>query len=159
MHNCVLSSLQSLTVRQFGALFTLGIFNTSLVEQFLRCYNFPKNDFVNNADWIIFLNEIISRCQGARNHSFLVTKLYIKRAEQYNLGGHREFLLADLMEIAVKVHGLFAVEEENCEQESSKPTPSLEFKEFVRRNIDIDSLKCVISAKLDFFEVSIQSRA
>ena len=150
----MLGQLEKLTIKQFGALFTLRILDASLVEEFLKRYSFAKGVFINNPDWIIFLNEVISRCQGARNHLFLITYFLWPAFDSYTREEHCELFLNDLLEVSHKVHGLLALgNKENSAEERSRVLHG--FKEFLTRMITMGSLLYVISAEHEFYNVSL----
>ena len=151
----MLRELKNLTIKQFGALFTLRILNASLVEEFLKQHRFAKGECINSPDWIIFLTEVISRCQGAGNHPFLITHFLQPAFDGYTHEDHCKLFLNDLIEVSLKVHGLFAVCDKDNAEEERNLTVSHEFKKFLIKTITMDSLLCVISAKDEFYDVSI----
>ena len=150
----MLGELKNLTIKQFGALFTLRILNPSLVEEFLKQYRFAKGESINSPDWIIFLTEVISRCQGAGNHPFLITHFLQPAFKWYTHEEHHELFVNDLIEVSFKVYGLFAVGDEK----ERNLAVSHKFKEFLVGIITMDSLSCVISANHEFYNVSNTNR-
>ena len=136
-----------MTYEQFGSLFSaLGVYNASIVEEFLKNYVFPPNFRINDPAFIIFLNKIVSKCKGAQHHSFLISSAFKSAADLYITDGRDHDYLSDLFEVSHKVPGLFI--SENKLQEGEQDTlVSLAFKEFLRSIIGADSIKNVISTQ------------
>ena len=141
-----------MTVEKFGSLFsTLGVYSTSIVEEFLKKFKFPPNIRINDPTWIIFLNKIVSKCKGARNQSFLITHFFGPASNVYAEGVEITFL-TDLLEVLHKVSGLLAIDEgvgnpESEEDRQNNMAVCLEFKNFLSGIIDLDQLLHVISTE------------
>ena len=145
-----------MTIEQFGSLFSaLGVYNASIVEGFLKNYVFPTSFRINDPIFIIFLNKIVSKCKGAKNHSFLISNVFKSANDLYITDGREQDYLSDLLEVSHKVPGLFASKNELHEGEQDEV--SLAFKEFLRNIIGVDSIKNVISTLNTCIVVSMQA--
>ena len=134
-----------MTIEQFGSLFSaLGVYNASIVEEFLKNCTFPTSFKINDPTFIIFLNKIVSKCKGAKCHSFLIPSVFKSAIDFYITDGREQDYLSDLFEVSHKVTGLFASKNELQEGEQACEV-SLAFKEFLRSIICVDSIKNVIS--------------
>ena len=147
-----------MTFEQFGSLFSaLGVYNASIVEEFLKNYVFPPNFRINDPAFIIFLNKIISKCKGAKHHSFLISSAFKSAADLYITGGRDHDYLSDLFEVSHKVPGLFASEKKLQGEQDENTLVSLAFKDFLRSIIGADSIKNVISTQNICIVVSVQT--
>lgn len=148
-----------MTFEQFGSLFSsLGVYNASIVEDFLKNYVFPPNFRINDPAFVIFLTKIVSKCKGAKNHSFLISSVFKSATDLYITDGRDQDYLSDLLEVSYKVPGLFANEDKLEQGKQDKNTlVSLAFKEFLRSIIGADSIKNVISTQNTYIVVSVQT--
>ena len=151
-----------MTVEQFGSLFsTLGDYYStlsSIVEGFLKEYVFPPNFRINDPSWIIFLNKVVSKCKGAKNHSFLILNLFEPATDHYAADGNDKEYLSDLLEVSHKVSGLLAIEnglEEGEKHECN--VVSLKFKEFLRSIVGKDTVMDVILTQNTYIMVSVNA--
>lgn len=150
-----LHSLSYMTIEQFGSLFSaLGVYNASIVEEFLKNYVFPTSFRINDPTFIIFLNKIVSKCKGAKTHSFLIPNVFKSATDLYITDGREQDYLSDLFEVFHKVPGLFASKNEL--QEGEQDEVPLTLKEFLRSIIGVDSVKNVLSTLNTCIVVSIQ---
>ena len=143
---------QSLNTGQFGSLFTLGVCDIDVVEEFLEHYEFPKTLCINDPEWMLFLSGIMSGCKEARHHSFLITHFLQPALTVYSRGGNdkRTMFLSNMLELSYNVPGLFTTDED-CREDAKQVT--VDFKEFVKQSLAMDALDQVISKKCVFLEV------
>ena len=152
IRNGMLSVSESLNTGQFGSLFTLGVFDIDVVKEFLEHYEFPETLSINDSEWMLFLNEIMSACKKARHHSILITHFLQPALALYSRGGKdkESMFLSNLLELSYNVPGLFTTDED-CIEDAKQVT--VDFTEFVKRTLTMDALDQVISKKCGFFEV------
>ena len=141
--NATSEILQYLTVSQFGSLFSkLGVYSATTVEEFLKKYRSFIINKISDSEWLIFLSQVIEKCKGAKNHSFLIRHFFQPAIGQSE---NKEFL-SELLEVSYHVSGLFVIDDidEKSKQESERVCE--EFKHFLRGNIDMKVLQQVLSS-------------
>ena len=152
-----------MNIEQFGSLFSvLGVYNASIVEEFLKNYAFPTSFKINDPTFITFLNKVVSIYKGAKSHLFLIPNVFESATKLYNIrfteseSGVREqdYLLSDLYEVLYRVPGLFASKNES-QDDGGKNEASLAFKEFLGSIICVNSIKNVTSTPNKCIEVSM----
>ena len=134
-----------MSIQQFGALFkAFKLYSPNIVEKFLKTYKVQPNVKIDDPTWHSFIDKVVVRFGGARNHFFFLDFLRLVASSYVANRRQKEFVL-DLLRLSVPK--LFAVDEgcDNATEMEDKEVAK-EFTFFLSSFISRHALKhCIMT--------------
>ena len=149
------ANYSGMTIQHFGSLFkTFDIYPITMVKGFLHSYAVKQDIKICDLTWHSFISEIVTRFEGAGNHSVLLDFLEKVAEDGYLRDKRQQEFVMDLMKL--NVPKLFAKKEEADETASREDTRvARAFQDFLASYINRNALKKIIIIEMMVSSVSL----